>query len=247
MDWNTLYLYLRGFLEILYFISGVVLAGLGFFVFRQLKLAQESIETTKTNLQIASDALSTAKDDIQIRIQREAVILAAEQTEKFGKEVIPAFGKIIDGCKDKNLNLIEWKLENNLFDESTLKDINAVNAWLKKFNEAQMLPELATTLNDHEAFAIYFVGGAADERISYPSIAAVFCSHINRLSPLLVALRKKNNSKLITGRFQNTVTLFEKWSLRLKKESLDLQAARLTSESSEIHITEIPIIGSKKK
>ena len=113
MDWNTLYIYLHGFFEILYFISGIVLAGLGFFVFQQLKLTQESIETTKINLQIASEALSTAKDDIQIRIKREAVILAAEQAEKFGKEIIPNVSKIFAELENKKGSVSNFMMVEN--------------------------------------------------------------------------------------------------------------------------------------
>lgn len=196
IDWNNTYLYLRGFLELLNFLSGAIIATLGFFVFRQLKLAQESIETAK-------DALTTAKNDIQIRIKREAVILAAEQVEKFGKEIIPKVGKIIDECTTKTIFIDEWELKNHLFNESSINNLNQADEWLSNIKDTEIQTQVIQVLNEHEAFAMYFVGGAADELVAFPSTATVFCSNVKRLVPMLLALRNANfQSKFASGAFQ---------------------------------------------
>lgn len=242
MDWGSLFHYIRNFLEVLYFISGVILAALGFAVFRQLKLSKKSIETSQENLRVASEALTTAKDDLQIRIKREAVILAAAQVEKFGKEVMPKAKEVTDRIKGEGIEISEWKLENNLFDETSIKDFEAANTWLRSLHKPGNVPALIQILNEFESFAMYFAGGAADERITYPSIAPVFCSYVRDLAPLLISLRQKKTN-IVSGPYQNIVFLYDKWASRLRKDELDSQAARLLAESSGIHITEIPIIG----
>lgn len=245
MDWSNLFHYIRNLLEVLYFISGVILATLGFAVFRQLKLSKVSIETAQDNLRVASEALTSAKDDLQIRVKREAVILAAEQVEKFGKSILPNAAETTDKLEGEGIQIKEWKLENNLFNEVTIKDFESANEWLRTLNSTHV-SALIQILNELESFAMYFTGGAADERIAYPSIAPVFCSNVREIAPLLVSLRQKKIN-IVSGPYQNLITLYDKWASRLRKDELDSQAAKLKAESSGIHITEIPIIGASEK
>src|SRR5689334_17312026 len=97
-------------LELLYFASGVILAGLGLAVFHQLKLAKKSLKATEDNLRIATEALSTSKEDIQIRIEREAVVLSASQCEKFGEKILAKAVAIVDKIRDSHTIVDEWEL-----------------------------------------------------------------------------------------------------------------------------------------
>ena len=205
MDWAQLFNKVRDLFEVLSFLSSIILAALGFAIFRQLKFSKQSIETAQEDLKVASDALTTAKDDLQIRIRRESVILAAEQVEKFGKEIIPSAAKVVDRVRAEGIQINEWKLENTLFDTASIKDFEAANKWLRSFKKPEDVPALIQILNGLESFAIYFVGGAADERVAYPSVSPVFCSLVRQLAPLLVSLRQKK-SQIVSRPYQNTVT-----------------------------------------
>jgi hypothetical protein len=231
MNWDNLFHYARIGLEMLSLVSGIALAALGFAVFRQLKLSQESLEA--------------AKNDLQIRVKREAVILAAEQVEKFGKEVLPKAAEIIDAVRREGIKIEEWKLENNLLDETTIKDFEAANRWLRTLQQPRT-SRLIQILNNFESFSMYFAEGAADERIAYPSVASVYCSYVRELAPLLISLRLQK-ANIVSGPYQNIVTLYDKWASRLRKAELEAQAAKLKAESSGIHITEIPLIGESGK
>lgn len=231
MSWDNLFHYARIVLETLSLISGIILAALGLAVFRQLKLSQESLEA--------------AKNDLQVRIKREAVILAAEQVEKFGRTILPEAATVTDEIRVDGINISEWKLENNLFDETSIKDFEAANNWIRSLEKHRAV-RLIQILNEFESLAMYFAGGAADERIAYPSIAPVFCSYVRELAPLLISLRLKK-ADIVSGPYQNIVTLYDKWASRLRKAELESQAAQLKAESSGIHITEIPLIGESGK
>lgn len=230
MSWAELYQIIRGVLELLQFISSVVLAGVGLLVIKQIRLAKAS--------------LTTAQDDLRIRIKREAVVLAARLTEKYAESILSQYNDLIDAFDEAKITTDRWKLENNHFDENSIRDLNKANAWLRSVRAAGKQNMAIEVLNAHEAFAIYFVGQAADERIAFPSIAPVFCDCIETLAPTLLSLRNKGlDLKTVSGPYQNTVTLYDKWASRLRKQSLDAEAAKLQASSSEIHITDIPILG----
>ena len=88
--------HLRYWLEIAYFLSGVVLAtfaGIALYQLKlakdQLTLAKDSIFTAQENLKLAAQGLDTAKTDIKLRIKREAIVLAAQQCEKYADHILP--------------------------------------------------------------------------------------------------------------------------------------------------------------
>jgi hypothetical protein len=71
-----------------------------------------------------------------------------------------------------------------------------------------------------------------------------FCNTIRVLAPVLLSLRNEGmTADRVSGPYQNTVKLYDRWASRLKKEQLDSQAAKLNEQSSGIHITEMPVRG----
>ncbi len=242
--WAVDYESVRRILELVSFLGTGVVGALGFFVFFQIKMAKASLDTARATLEIMND-------DMQTRIRREAVVLAVEQTRLFGENVIPVIGKEFDACKDKGIEFDPWKILNTSFDRSSFENLDAADRWLDTMAKAGKYPIFVKVLNDHEAFAMYFVGGAADELLAFPSLAAVYCSNILRLAPLLVALRvgvdKKTNERLPSGPYQNAIKLFEIWSARQEKESLESQRAQITARTEGIHITDIPVLGTKNR
>jgi hypothetical protein len=160
MTWADVYTYLRGFLELLAFASSVVVAGIGLLVIRQINLAKESLDT--------------AKNDIQVRVDREAVVLAAQLADKFAEKVLPKYAEAIDGLNAESVPLYQWDLLNNSFTSNSLADWDQANAWLRQVRNSEVNNKIVDVLNSYESFSIYFVWGAANDEVVFRSVAAVF-------------------------------------------------------------------------
>jgi predicted peroxiredoxin len=238
---------LRYWLELAYFASGVILAVFAAFGLRQLILAKQS-------LKIAAEGLRTTKNDIQIRVKREAVVIAAKQCEKFAEEVIPNYADGIATAANSGVKVFTWVLLDDNFDEETIKEKDEASEWiqqLRKVKEAQRA--LLRVLNQHEAFAMYFAHGAADEEMAYPAVGTVFCDHIRVLAPLLISLRMHEKPKISSGLFQNTIDLYVLWSNRAKHASLEAAAnvhesvaSKSREEAAALKIRRIPPIGTEE-
>jgi hypothetical protein len=136
----------------------------------------------------------------------------------------------------------EFEVTNNLFDETSIPDWNIANAWIRNLNERELTSRVVDTLNSFEAFAMYFAKRAADESVVYQSIGPVFCAYTRCMAPILIHLRRGYTNRP-SGPYHNLVTLYSIWSDRAQKESLELEANKLKTKLSGIHITEIPPIG----
>jgi hypothetical protein len=230
----------------LYFVGGVILAVAGIAALWQLKLAKESLKTAQDNLQIATNALTASKEDMSIRIERESVVLAASQCEKFGNELLTLAASATEALMAAHVHGIEWELNNDLFDESSLKESTHANKWLRELRDKHFIHTVVDVLNHFEGFSMYFAKGAADEKIAYPVCAVVFCSYVREFAPVLISLRKGKIDRA-SGSFQNTVELYKTWAGRLEREKLEQERGLLQDKLSAIHITDIDVIGTKRK
>jgi len=92
---------LRYWLELAYFASGVLIACFAGFGVWQIFLA-------KKNLELASEALRTAKSDIQIRAMREAIITAAAQCERYAAQILPNYQAARGVAKNASAETFRW-------------------------------------------------------------------------------------------------------------------------------------------
>jgi hypothetical protein len=219
----------RYWFEIAYFASGVIIAFIGIIALWQLKLA-------KQNIKVASEILKTTKTDLQLRIKREATIIAAQQAEKFAEQIVPSFQKNLSLISSMNLPGRRWVLEDNRFDENTIIEWNEAGQWARNIqSNEEVRREVVSHLNKLESFAIYFAKGAADEQIIFPAIGNSFCGQIDIYVPYLILLRtqKIEESSIATGPYQNIINLYEIWSTRLKRETLVKEADLHKSEADK--------------
>lgn len=232
IDWTRLVSEIRPFLEVLSFAASTLLGILGVLVLLQIRLARQS--------------LRTAQLDIQTRIEREAIILAAEQCARFASEIIPPMSAQIVQSAQAGIKLEPFEPQNSKFDATTI-DLRIAKEWFTQ-TPGPARDEFIKTLNLMESFAMYFVGGAANEEMAFPSVGTVFCSYVNYLVPLLVLLRTDQSVKTRTaaGPYQNLITLYTKWSSRLEDRQLDENVQKLLSRKAEIDPTPLPIHGSNE-
>lgn len=221
----------RYWMEIVYFSSGPILAVFAALALRQITHAKRAVEV--------------AKADIVTRSRRESVVLAAEKIEEFATETFPVLNAFFELAGEKGMPLKKWGLANQLFDSTSLEESDDAKVWLDAVkSQPEVHKSAIRILNMFEAFAIYFANGAADEQIAFPALGNVYCRYVIWLAPLLIALRTpKVDGQPAGGYFKNLVTLYDRWSARLKKQLLAAKAAQISREMLTIDDSTMPLIG----
>ena len=236
--------HLRFVLELLYFLSGAVLACVSLIALYQIILTKKSILAANESLKLAAEALDVARLDIQVRSKREAVNLASDMCERFARDVIPEMKEKRKAILEAGVSFDEFVLSNSNFDSSSIKDWPAAQRWLQQLKAAGQWDAVMKMNNLLESFAMYFAKGAADEHVAYSAVGAVFCAYVARLAPHFIAART-GQADGPSGTFQNTVELYKVWSSRMRREELEWQKARISSSLSEIPTSEIHPIGTR--
>jgi len=236
---------LRSILELAYFVSGVVLACATLLVLYQIRVAKRTLAALQQQVTIATAALTVARDDIRIRSQREAVVLAAARCEKFAEHVLPRVSANIRHIQELGIQLRAWDISESSFDDSAYIQRPEVQTWLASTqNRRESLEPTLSVMNDLEAFAIYFARGAADEAVAYPVVGAIFCAWVQNFAPQLIAARTHMVHGLTSGPYQNTVELYKLWSIRARRKELEVSADRISRELSGLPPSEVRPIGT---
>ena len=200
---------IKDYLEMASYGATIVIAIFAFVALKQIRLA-------RLQLNVASDALVVAKDDIKIRSRREAIALAAKHCEDFGDVILPKLNTWCNEFKNKNITLVRWPLLNKTFDDTSIKDQNDSHAWVQKVRSQQLGNHACFVLNQCEAFAIYFATGAADEEVAFPVAGPLFCQFVEIFAPWLISMRINKDVLFTSGKYANTVRLYEIWSDRIR-------------------------------
>ena len=223
----------------------MVLAGAGLVALYQIHVAKQTLSALQQQLTVATAALTVARDDIRIRSQREAVALAAERCEKFAEQIIPRVSTNIRHIAALKFQVRTWEIGEASFDEPAYIERPEVQVWLKSTqNSRDAIEYIFAVLNDLEAFAIYFARGAADEAVAYPVVGAIFCEWVENFAPQLIAARTKRVRGVTSGPYQNIVELYKMWSVRTRRNELELRANRINLELSVLPSSQVRPIGT---
>jgi hypothetical protein len=242
-------------LELASFASAPVVAVVAVVGLYQLWLAKDAVRAARDQLKVATEAIDVAREDIVTRSKREAAELAARQCEKFAETILPRVQGHMQRILNDGMLPEPWKFNGTDFRPGSLVDDGAANEWREKAMSGAGVVAVTSVaiLNDCEALAIYFVSGAAEEKVAYPVIGAVFCNWVERFAPLLVAARDTKNAAFVTGHYQNVVELYKLWHGRTKMKRLEeeanrinLEATKVESELSQIILPDISPIGTGK-
>lgn len=205
---------IRPYLELLSFVSTLAIAIFAYRALDQIKLAKGLLET--------------AQKDIELRSTREAVTLAAHRCEKFAEVLLPKHTRALSSIWSQGIiKKVTWELNNPEFDNTSLKKADESKIWMGKLNsDPNAFGAFIVLLNDLESFAVYFMKGAADEQVAYPSVGTVFCHWMEIVAPILIALRSGadaaalglHDHSVTSGSYPNSVGLYKVWASRLNKE-----------------------------
>ncbi len=181
----------RAILELVYFVSGIIIAVAAVLALSQIRLTKQIARANS---------------------RRESVKLAADLCKYFADPVVPLWGKADDDCAKAGVKCLTVTAVPGQ-PTFLIKDGEIVN---HQFNLRQLIddsPKLnsaVTYLNALEAFAIPFAAGVADEDIGYRETARPFLQGVQTYMPVIYHLRITNR-----GRFESIIRLYATWSKRL--------------------------------
>jgi hypothetical protein len=220
----------REWLEVVYWIAGIIIAGSVVGVFRQVKLAKEALEATR--------------EESELRSHRDAILIAAQQCERYAATVIPTSDSVTQRCNEADLEVVEWELEDDNFEWKSFRETERAERW---FSELEQISQnkIMTLFNEMEAFAIYFAKGAADEQVAFSAIGPVYCADVRRYAPALIDCRTRAASGHPVGPFENLISLYQIWSARTRKLALHAQAQKVAAEVAKVRVPEMPPLGTR--
>jgi hypothetical protein len=182
-------------LELLYFSSGCILAAVGIFALKQIRIARQTLEQTKNNSIISS--------------KRDALRLTAEQCEKFAKDIIPKYRVLKASIKEMDIKFF------SLSKVEITKTKITVKPYVDKEDAEKMasIVELLEIGNFIEVFALYYMSQVADETVAYKCLGEVYCKILYYLLPILVSLNTE-------GEHNAAIDLFILWNNRQESQKL---------------------------
>jgi hypothetical protein len=208
------FVYVRQALELLYYLSGIVIAIAAIRGLSQLTITRE----------IA-----------RVNAKREAYKLAADECRNFAAVVVPLQGTFDAHMQGKNLQSLlnpHFVIENG-----EIANHNFNLALLNSEYPIMGYP-LVSFLNAIEAFAIFFASGVATEEIGYRETGTSFCSYVERLMPAIFMMRS------INVRYESTIKLYEIWHGRQEREKISAQMRELESAAKRLPNERIKPIGT---
>jgi len=154
----SLFIEVRNWLEIFYFISGILLMFLAGFGLWQIKLAKEQLETSKNIFKTQSKRASVEAAVVECRNFSETVVLDSLALDKY--------------CLENEISF---------FDDVTFEHtadgfrVNADKASKEDADKLMGAEEILNKfMNGMEAHALFFLSGVADENIAFHTNAKTY-------------------------------------------------------------------------
>jgi hypothetical protein len=185
---------IRPFLEVLYFIAGIVVACAAVFALKQI---------------------SILKRTLQVQSKRDALKITSEQCDDYLSRIIELQNEFNRKMKEHNVKYFDgWKV--------TVKN-NSVSVDRESAPNMQGLAEIhkeLKVLNSMESFSSFFVSNVADEKVAYDTVGITFLNFNRKLMPLITSCREDGYYKNLSKLFVKWE--MRKINQELQKEKLDL-------------------------
>lgn len=211
---------LKDYLEILYFISGPIIAVFAFYGLRQIKEAKHQVqELQKTRV---------------INCKRDSYVLAAEKCTYYLEKIVPQINTLDTDIREKNFSFFK----NSIIDETdtafSLKPIFKDKTEFEAVFNLNVLP----VFNELEAVSVFFISGVASEKIGFMTIGHTFCSTIKNYLPYMILLSSGKH-------FNNCLSLYKLWHNKIVESELKKEKNKLEGELDKIKIINIKEIGTE--
>ncbi|APD92954.1 hypothetical protein BM523_02440 [Alteromonas mediterranea] len=186
---------LRPIFELLYFISGLVVAAAAIYALKQIPLLKRTL---------------------RIQSKRDALKITSEQCDIYMSEIIPMQNVFHEAVKENKVTYFQgWdvSIENDELKVSrkTPPNMKGFSSILKTLN----------VLNKMESFSSYFTSNVADEVIAYHTVGTTFLSFTKELLPWVISCREDGYYKNLTKLYIHWES--RRLNEQLMKQKLDLE------------------------
>jgi hypothetical protein len=220
---------LRAVIEVLYFLSGIVL------VIVAIK-ALEQIQVGLSQVKVAIQQIEVSKEIAQTSAKREAYRLAHDQCKAYASSVIPEFTQALAELRGAKIDYFDrphkFEILNGEFVSHDFSDADVAKA-------AAVQSSMVGFMNSLEAFAMFFVTGLAAEEIGYRETAIAYCESSAKFMPAFWWFRQHRY-----GMYKSVVELYELWFARLRTEELQQRKAEIEKTLSTTPSRQIKTIGA---
>lgn len=229
MEAPTLFTNIRDWLEIFYFISGIIVMLLAGFGLWQLKLAKDQIS-------LAKDQLETSKNIFKTQSKRAAVEAAVLECRNFSETVIKESMALDKYCKQEQISYFDDVIFTNTDDGFTLdcKNVDEEDA-----NKLQAVDEIITRfMNGMEAHSLYFLSGIADEKIAFHTNAKAFIELAEKAFKVIPLCNIDDDD------IQPVKTLYFMWYKKVEAKKLKIKKEEIEKELSDYKEVNLRSIGT---
>lgn len=209
-------------LEIIYFLSGPVIAVFAFMALHQIKIAKQQLENDKNILRINS--------------KRESIKLATEQCDNYMKNIMPDINELEEYLEKMKIDFLK-KSKVTIEQDSISVEPYIDDEDYKKYIDMNCIRKRLKVENALETFSIYFTSGIADEKIAYLTLGRTYCYIVEKLLPDI--LYKSNDGEY----FKNIIQLFNLWYFRIQQEKIQKEKSELEKKLGSIKTRGINTIG----
>jgi hypothetical protein len=209
-----MYSIIKDIVEIIYFLSGPIIAFLAFKGLKQISLTKELAN---------------------INAKRESYKLAVEECRKFSDEIVP----IIDSFNEKvtKYNIRYFKESKVEIGNNQLTVEPFINYKEHPIVIQNVVNEVYILINKLIAFSLFFISGIAAEEVAFTAAAEIYCATIKKLSPVLVKQPDFNSD-------DSLVKLFFIWYKRLEVVKAKKEMEKLENIINDNKTTIIKPIGT---
>lgn len=197
----------KPFLEVLYFLAGVLLVGGLGLTYKQVVLI---------------------KKDIRIRNERAAAEKAIEACERYFCSYTPRNGKFLDDYLKEKLDSYKGPIGD--FSITSIPG-NLKAGCLKRY----ALPSWLPMMNQLESISAFFISGVADECTGFRVIGRTFCGTVESNYDLIAISRQKKEAcpywANTVGLYQLWRPRLTKVEMETAKEALELELSSISDRS----------------
>ncbi|AMF92960.1 hypothetical protein AL536_05745 [Vibrio fluvialis] len=220
---------MKEWLEIAYYFAGIVVSIVAVLGLSQVRLLRKQITVAKEDIQ-------TTKSIARTNSRRAAIELAVSENRRFAETCIQASVKIRKFCTRNEVSYLQdilFERTENGFKLDT-SNINAEST--KKMVEIEeYINEL---VNGLESYALYFIGGVADEKMGFLSNGKQYiatCELAFKFFPI---------ADIEDDDFEAVKALYFKWRKMLKEKELRLKEKEIKAELEKHKETYVKAIGT---
>ena len=224
----TCYDYFKDYTELIYFLSGPVLAFFAWRMMAQLEIGSQQVK-------IAVAQTKATEKITKIQIKREARLVAAKQIEIFSNIITPeiiGFDILREDGKYPLLSKAQVIEDFPRIQCNTDDLLGLCNEIVYSNNRLAI-----KILNRIESLSTYFTSGVADAEVAYRPIGNPFCEFVRTFLPYIVVINS------VEREFGNTLSMYVAWSSRDKIEKTKNEICKHEKVLKEVIVPEFQTFG----